>query len=539
MFYETQPFVFAAWWVQVSLEAAGNAILSDDAASKDLNDYFSNAGMSPKAAARKSDAEARESIDAFAMSLNSEASLGKRFCAKHPRRCGEAAAAAAVANAKMDQHQEAEKVAMAKLLSSGWAPSAPTAAPAKSPGRDSRLGDDVMDIGFTKAADDGDVHVDGESVKQYMLSKDGVASNAWLKADAQVLKPTHVSALKLNVKAKLAVRRLPTLSAADNAALDKCNVPPPRPAYCTLLLDIGMEADSVKASMPTRSETDYRYAHNNGGQTVPVHSLVPIRMKHKDGADLGGNIVQFGIPDILTSAEEQHEEGNLVPSPYGKEKGGPLNPLLREGATRTQNPHWETEGTHYASYHAKIKSLDRATSDQVLYGAIGDYKKLGLALSDDFVSPTADAEAREKEIGVQPKYFSERFHPLGKFASNKDWKAEVDPKGFATEDADALVKAEGNSFDEFGGRSAVEQHLLYGQDFFNLGHAVDEATDNGGILNDVRYMGPGDGHPMPAFPRDTNAALLHPWTDQGHVLYDEVGLPNGGIVDTGRSNYTV
>jgi hypothetical protein len=31
----------------------------------------------------------------------------------------------------------------------------------------------------------------------------------------------------------------------------------------------------------------------------------------------------------------------------------------------------------------------------------------------------------------------------------------------------------------------------------------------------------------------------HPWTDQGHVFYDEFGPQQGGIVDTGRSNYTV
>jgi len=493
-------------------------------------------------------------MNAFVLSLNDEASLGKRFCDKHPQRCGKAAKELAAAKSK--EHQNDLR---SKLLSTGRAPSASgiSAAAPSSPARDSRLGDDIVDFGATKAADDGDVHVDSnevrqymfmanakkplwpDEVRQYMFSKDGAASNAWLKSDSQVLKTTQAPSLKLNVKAKLAAHRLPNLSAADDATLEKCNVPPPRPAYCRLLLDVGMQVDSVKTGMPERNETVYTYTANTYGHTLPLHGLVPLRMKHKDGSDLGGNVVQFGIPDTLTSADEQHEEGNLIPSPYGKEKGGPMSPLLREGATRTQNPHWATKGLHYPFYHAKIKSLDRATSDQVLYGAINDYKKLGLALADDYVSPTADAEEREKEMGTQPRYFEERFHPLGKFASNKEWKDEVDPTGFSADDADALVKAEGNSTDEYGGRSAVEQHLLYGQDFFNLGHAVDEATDNGGVLNDVRYMGPGDGHPMPAFPRDTNAMERHPWTDQGHVFYDEVGLPVGGIADTGRSNYTV
>jgi len=610
---------------KVALEEAGNPNLSDDAASKELDDYFAGAGLGAKAAVRKSDSEARDSMNAFVLSLNDEASLGKRFCDKHPQRCGKAAKELAAAKSKEHQndlrskllstgrapsssgipaaapsspardarlgddivdfgatkaaddgdvHVDSNEVRQymfmanakkhqhdlrSKLLSTGRAPSASgiSAAAPSSPARDSRLGDDIVDFGATKAADDGDVHVDSnevrqymfmanakkplwpDEVRQYMFSKDGAASNAWLKSDSQVLKTTQAPSLKLNVKAKLAAHRLPNLSAADDATLEKCNVPPPRPAYCRLLLDVVMQVDSVKTGMPERNETVYTYTANTYGHTLPLHGLVPLRMKHKDGSDLGGNVVQFGIPDTLTSADEQHEEGNLIPSPYGKEKGGPMSPLLREGATRTQNPHWATKGLHYPFYHAKIKSLDRATSDQVLYGAINDYKKLGLALADDYVSPTADAEEREKEMGTQPRYFEERFHPLGKFASNKEWKDEVDPTGFSADDADALVKAEGNSTDEYGGRSAVEQHLLYGQDFFNLGHAVDEATDNGGVLNDVRYMGPGDGHPMPAFPRDTNAMERHPWTDQGHVFYDEVGLPVGGIADTGRSNYTV
>jgi hypothetical protein len=126
-----------------------------------------------------------------------------------------------------------------------------------------------------------------------------------------------------------------------------------------------------------------RYASNNGGHTRPLHALVPIDMKHGDGGDVGMNYVNYGVPDRLVPAEEQHEEGNLVPSENGREKGGPISPVLREGATRTQNPQWAEEGTHYPYFHYKIKSLDRATSDQVLYGAIDDYKTLGLALADD------------------------------------------------------------------------------------------------------------------------------------------------------------
>jgi hypothetical protein len=287
-------------------------------------------------------------------------------------------------------------------------------------------------------------------------------------------------------------------------------------------------------------DTD-RYSEHNMGVTQPLHSLVPIDMAHKDNATLGDNWVQFGLPDNLVPAEEEHEEGNLAPSDYGREKGGPLNPILREGATRTQNPHWATEGFH-DKFRARIKSLDKSTSDGVLYGALDDYKKLGLVLSDEFVSPTHDAEEREKEFGSHPQFFEERFKPLAKYASTKQWREEVHPDGgWAVDDADAFEKAEGNVTDKYAGRSAVEQRLLYGSaDPFNLGHPVDSETDNGDSpFADGRMKGPGDGAPMPAFPRDTNAMERHPWTDQGHVFFDEYGAKQGGIVDTGRSNTTV
>jgi hypothetical protein len=41
------------------------------------------------------------------------------------------------------------------------------------------------------------------------------------------------------------------------------------------------------------------------------------------------------------------------------------------------------------------------------------------------VSPTKDAEEREKEHGVEPQVFTERFKPLSKYASVKQWREEV------------------------------------------------------------------------------------------------------------------
>lgn len=500
---------------------------------------------------RKSGAEARDELNSFVQSLDSEDALGRRFCERHPDRCGKAAAARAHALALADANTARRNRAEAKakeqgLLHSENAPAESAAPAVASHARDKRLGDDVMDVPPTAAADDGDVHVDGASVQQYMFAKDSKAAQQWLKSDESALRgdapaPTH--SLKLRPASKLAGRvasRLGKLSQADDATLAKCNVPPPRPAYCRLLLDMGVDVDSVKTAMPDRNETEYRYASNNGGLTRPLHALVPINMQHGDGSDEGMNYVNFGVPDHLVSAAEQHEEGNLVPSEYGREKGGPISPLLREGATRTQNPHWAEEGSHYPDYHYKIKSLDRATSDQVLYGALDDYKTLGLALADDYVSPTKDAEEREKALGTEPTVFTERFHPLAKYASIKQWREEAQPHGeWALDDVDALEQPAGNASNPYGGRSAAEQRLIYGEDPFNLGHPVDSDSDNGWPLGDQRLKGPGDGAPMPAFPRDTLGFEAHPWTDQGHVFYDEFGPQQGGIVDTGRSNYTV
>jgi len=310
-------------------------------------------------------------------------------------------------------------------------------------------------------------------------------------------------------------------------------------------MDIGMDVSSVQAVLPTRNDTEYRYHEHTGGHTVPLHSLVPARMPHGDGADLGFNFLSFGAPDNLVSAEQQHEEGNLVKEdedgPLGgqAQKGGPLSPLLREGATRTDNPHWASEGFHYGTYREKMAPLDRETSDQVVYGALDDYKTLGLALADQYVSPEADSREREKVAGVHPNFFGERFRPLSNFSSVHEWRKAVKSE-WAADDADALEKAAGDVDDDYAGRSAVEQHFLYGNDVFNLGHPVDGAKDNGGtVFGDLRVKGPGDGAPMPAFPRDTNAMERHPWTDQAHVFYDERGPETGGIVGSRPYNTSI
>ena len=241
---------------QVVLEGTANPALSDNDAMHDLDSYFSHAGLNAKASIRKSDGEARDDLNGWVMSLNSEASLGKRFCSKHPERCGGAAKAKAKAALDADtlaaQSHKAEAQArqqafsvkqtkQVKLLSSDQAPTDDaTRVTATSHARDNRLGDDVLDVPATKAADDGDVHVDGASVKQYMFSKDGNAAGAWLKSDSSALKQTglKVNSLGLKKAPKLSdyvARRLPKLSAADDATLAKCNVAPPRPAYCRLV----------------------------------------------------------------------------------------------------------------------------------------------------------------------------------------------------------------------------------------------------------------------------------------------------------------
>lgn len=266
---------------RVVLEGAGNPALSDAQASADLNQYFSKVDLHPKAAVRKSGAEARDELDSFAQSLDSEESLGRRFCERHPDRCGKAAKAAAKAAALADaltiQRNEAaaqakrnQATAKAKpqgLLKSYQSSSPPVAklsqssSPAvASHARDKQLGDDVMDVAPTKAADDGDVHVDGAAVQKYMFDKDGKAAQEWLKSDKSALRsdPHATNSLKLKPASKLssASRLGNKLSQADDAELAKCNVPPPRPAYCHLLLDLGVDLESVKTMMPDREETE-------------------------------------------------------------------------------------------------------------------------------------------------------------------------------------------------------------------------------------------------------------------------------------------
>jgi hypothetical protein len=261
---------------RVALEAASNPALSDQDSRADLDAFFENPALrDPRASARASDAEARDEWGAFMTSLNSEAKLGSHFCSKHPTRCGKLAADAGRGAAKKDEEVEARNLATAraiqrrarsgargrdqqKLLSRSQAPdlfkdsgrkaSSPATAPLSAP-PGARLGDDVMDVASAAAAnvDDGDVHVAAGDVGKFMFAKG---------AHERVLKPAD--ALRRNVAAKLAMAsgRLPKLSAADDAELAKCNVPPPRPAYCRLLMDIGMDVGSVQAVLPTRNDTE-------------------------------------------------------------------------------------------------------------------------------------------------------------------------------------------------------------------------------------------------------------------------------------------
>jgi hypothetical protein len=244
--------------------------LTDEQADDDLNSYFSSAGKDADTAVRKSGAEARSSLNSYISTLDSDAALGKRFCTKHPERCGKAARAAkaaAQANAARaaslaaaqamvaaEQAKKAKAKNEQKLLSRDQAPGAAAeTAAAASHGKDLRLGDDVMDFGATKAVDDGDVHVKGADVNKYMFTKDGDRGDAWLKADAMAQQLKKVVP-KVQLKSPLSI-----LSVADEAELAKCNVPEPRPAYCRLLMDVGMDPASVKTSMPDREETDCKH----------------------------------------------------------------------------------------------------------------------------------------------------------------------------------------------------------------------------------------------------------------------------------------
>ena len=63
----------------------------------------------------------------------------------------------------------------------------------------------------------------------------------------------------------------------------------------------------------------------------------------------------------------------------------------------------------------------------------------------------------------------------------------MNPAGqWTLDDVDALEQPAGEASNSFGGRSAVEQRLIYGVDPFNLGHPVDGETDNVEGLGDVR-----------------------------------------------------
>jgi hypothetical protein len=135
-----------------------------------------------------------------------------------------------------------------------------------------------MDISANKAADDGDVHVNSATIQKHRFTAVSKKQRA-IKAAASRAAPTQHAvkpaeaakkqAKKQGLKIKyvnaplggarrLTVRRLSKLSAADDAELAKCNVPDglDRPAYCKLLMDIGMDVDSLKKSLPTRDETE-------------------------------------------------------------------------------------------------------------------------------------------------------------------------------------------------------------------------------------------------------------------------------------------
>jgi hypothetical protein len=192
---------------------------------------------------------------------------GVAFARGTPIASAKAAAKAAAMTFKRNEaatqakrNQAAAKAKPQGLLKSDHAPAEPSSPAVASHAKDKRLGDDVMDVPSTKAADDGDVHVDGAAVQKYMFDKDGKAAQEWLKSDESALRSdAHATnSLKLKTASKLssASRLRSKLSQADDAELAKCNVPPPRPAYCHLLLDLGVDLESVKTMMPDREDTE-------------------------------------------------------------------------------------------------------------------------------------------------------------------------------------------------------------------------------------------------------------------------------------------
>ena len=135
-----------------------------------------------------------------------------------------------------------------------------------------------MDISPTKAADDGDVHVDSATIQKHMFTAVSKKQRAIKTAASRAAPTQHAGKPAVSAEAakkqakkqtlkikyvnggarKSTARRLSKLSAADDAELAKCNVPDglDRPAYCKLLMDIGMDVDSLKKSLPTRDETE-------------------------------------------------------------------------------------------------------------------------------------------------------------------------------------------------------------------------------------------------------------------------------------------
>jgi hypothetical protein len=267
---------------EVSLEDEGQQPMSDHQSEKDMDSFFNTLGMDPKSSARLSGKEANHKLKDYITSLNSEASLGKHFCHKHPDRCTSDTKAASLKKAqKLIARAAAPIASAAPIAFAAPVTSAGDAAPAASKGTAARLGDDVMDISPTKAADDGDVHVDSATIQKHMFTavskkqramktaasraaptqhavKPAASAEAAKKqAKKQTLKIKYVNA-PLGGARKSTARRLSKLSAADDAELAKCNVPDglDRPAYCKLLMDIGMDVDSLKKSLPTRDETE-------------------------------------------------------------------------------------------------------------------------------------------------------------------------------------------------------------------------------------------------------------------------------------------
>ena len=512
------------------LEAPLNPHLTTAESEKDLDSYFGSAGLTAQPRVRASSVEARQSLRSWEDSLDSPGNLGPQFCKQHPMRCHGYAvedSAQAYSQSMSDAHTSSHGTQSLKLR--------PVLKAAGKP-RGQMLPQQHQ-----------------RGARQVLKSKaQGFRAQKMLPIFADALNPGSSAP---PASAARALVGWGGLNKQDEAELAACNVPPPRPKYCRLLKDIGMDMASIKVAAPTRKESQYRYRAHHGGYTTPMHVSVPIMMKHGNGNDLGDNMVMYGAPDRLIPEAEQNEEGNLLPlndapGVLGKVtlRGGPLSPLLRRNAERVPAVPKEQRpvGMHYSKYNERVGKLDTATSDGVMYGALPAFKTLGLALADDYVSPNADAENREKEYGHHPAYFTERFRPFAQYDNLKDWHDAVatnSTEEWSMDDAAALPefnREPSDQSDEFGGRSGVEQRVLYGDDFFNFGHTVPEDganTDFG--FGDLRLKGNGDGAEMPAFPRDTNAMLKHPWTDQAHVFYDEYGAKDGGIVDTGRSHSTV